>query len=113
MWFLLLACAISEPGPAPEGSPSSNALVDVASVGEQAAEIEELANELTAMIDESRRQVANGQSSQAAEVEKMRSLMHQIETKNDALQITVRKIEQQAHTEAGDVTWPPEPVPKR
>lgn len=95
------------------GSPSAEALEEVDTIGEQAAEIERLANELTALIDESRRRVEDGQSNQAAEVEKMRSLMRQIEEKNEVLQQTVRHLELKAHTDAGDITWPPEPVPKR
>ena len=77
--------------PAPTGSPSAEALEEVDTIGDQAAEIEQLANELTALIDESRRRVKDGQSSQAAEVEKMRSLMRQIEEKNHVLQQTVNR----------------------
>jgi hypothetical protein len=113
MWFLLLACAISEPGPATEGSPAAEALVDVSSVGDQAAEVAELADELTALTDEARRRVERGESTKAEEITRMRELMDQIEEKNAALQDTVRKIERDAHENAGDIAWPPEKVEKR
>jgi hypothetical protein len=113
MWFLLLACAISEPGPAAEGSPAANALVDVASVGEQAAEVAELADQLTALTDEARRREARGETSKEEEIARMRVLMDQIEEKNTVLQETIRRIERDAHVNAGDISWPPEKVEKR
>jgi len=113
MWFFLLACTLSEPGPAPTGTPAADALPEVETVAEQAAEIATLANELTALTDESRRQVASGNSTQAEEVAKMQALMDEIEAKNAVLQETVRAIEIGAHEAAGDVAWPPEKIEGR
>jgi hypothetical protein len=113
MWLLFIACALSEPGPAPAGSPAAEALVDVQRVEEQALEVADLANQLTARTDESRRLVASGESTQEAEITKMLALMDQIEEKNAALQETVRRVEVEAHEAAGDIAWPPKRVEKR
>jgi hypothetical protein len=45
MWFMFLACALSDTGPAPTGSPAADALVDVQRVEEQAIEVADLANQ--------------------------------------------------------------------
>jgi len=113
MWFLLLSCAISEPGPAPDGSPAADALADVRDVDALALEVADLADALTSLTDEARRRVAAGESTEAEEVARMRALMAQIDEKNSRLQATVRKIEQDAHEAAGDLAWPPEKVEKR
>ena len=113
MWLLFLSCAISEPGPAPEGTHAADALHDVQSVEEQAQEVTELADQLTALADESRRRVAAGESTRTEEIAKMVALMDAIEEKNTALQATVRRIEVEAHEQSGDVSWPPEKIERR
>ena len=113
MILLWLACAIDPPGPASPGSVSSEEAAAVATLAGQASEIEALAKELTSLIDESRRQVADGRSTKEQEIAKMRELMKRIEEQNTTLQAEMTALEERVHTRAGDPTWPPEEVKKR
>jgi hypothetical protein len=113
MWLLFLSCAISEPGPAPAGTPAADALVEVRSVEQQAQDVAELADRLTAMTDEARRRVAAGESTREEEAAMMISIMDEIEEKNTALQDMVRRLEVRAHEQAGDVSWPPERIERK
>ena len=113
MFLLLLACVIDQSGPATPGSISADEAAAVTSISTQATEIDQLAVELTSLVDESRRQVADGRSTQAAEIEKMRALMARIEEKNTALQAEMSALENRVHERAGDPAWPPTPVTKR
>ena len=113
MWLLFLSCAISEPGPAPEGTPAADALVEVRSVEQQAQDVADLADQLTALTDEARRRVAAGESTREEEAAMMLTLMDAIEEKNITLQETVRQLEVRAHEQAGDVSWPPEKIERK
>ena len=113
MFLLLLACVIDQAGPATPGSISAEEAAAVSAISAQATEIDRLAGELTSLVDESRRQVADGRSTQAAEIEKMRELMDRIAEKNTALQADMSALENRVHERASDPAWPPEPVNKR
>ncbi|MEC7948397.1 MAG: hypothetical protein VX265_12590 [Myxococcota bacterium] len=109
---LLLACNVGTPGPATTGSSAAEEVAAVADIASQAAAIEETAHALTSLVDESRRQVADGRSTPEAEIEKMRALMGQLETQNARLQSEVAALEERARSAAGDPA-PPVPVEKR
>ncbi len=114
MWLsLLLACALDGSGPAPAGSPAAVEAAKVGEIAEMAAEIDGLAHELTSLVDESRRQVADGRSTREAEIAKMRDLMARIETKNAALQQAVADVQARAREAAGDPAPPQEPEKRR
>lgn len=109
---LLFACDVGAPGPATAGSAAAEEVAAVAGIASQAAAVEETAHALTSLVDESRRQVADGRSTPTAEIEKMRALMVQLETQNARLQADVEALEDRARSAAGDPA-PPVPVEKR
>ena len=109
---LLLACTVGTDGPAAEGSASREEAHRVAEIATQATELQALSHELTSLVDESRRQVADGRSTTEAEIAKMQSLMEQIDQKNTALQAAVVDVQARAHAAAGDPA-PPEPPSKK
>lgn len=87
--FLWLACTINPEGPATAGSPSAEHAAQARALSEHAAEIEALAAKLESEIDEGRRRVEAGTSTQEAEIDLVRGLMVQIEEKNTAIQAEV------------------------
>jgi hypothetical protein len=109
---LLFACTVGTDDPATVGSASHDAAERVGAIATQAAELQALSHELTSLVDESRRQVADGRSTTAAEIEKMQALMAQIEAKNATLQAAVVAVQTEAHVAAGDPA-PPAPPAKR
>ena len=111
--LLLLACEIGVPGPAPTGSPAATEAAAVADIAAQAAEVERTAHALTSLVDESRRQVADGRSTPAAEIAKMRSLMAQLDEQNQQLQAEIMALEVRTRAAAGDPAPPVEPEKRR
>jgi peptidoglycan hydrolase CwlO-like protein len=111
--LLLLACEIGAPGPAPAGSPAATEVAAVSDIAAQAAKVEETAHALTSLVDESRRQVADGRSTPAAEIEKMRALMAQLDAQNQQLQADIAALEARTRTAAGDPAPPTEPEKRR
>ena len=112
MLLLMLACEVGAPGPAPAGSPAAKEVANAASIASQAEALQQVAHELTSLVDESRRQVADGRSTPDAEIEKMRALMADIEERNTRIQADVAALEERARSAAGDPA-PPVPVVKR
>lgn len=110
---LLLSCALDGGGPAPAGSPAADGAAKVSEIATLAGEVDALAHELTSLVDESRRQVANGRSTREAEIAKMRALMAKIDEKNAALQDAVAAVQAEAREAAGDPAPPAEPEKKR
>lgn len=98
---LWLACTINPDGPATAGSPSAEHAAAARALSERAAEIEALATQLESEIDEGRRRVAAGTSTQEQEIARVRSLMAQIEEKNTALQAELTAWEQQVPRPGG------------
>lgn len=111
--LLILACEIDAPGPAPAGSPAATEVAAVVDIAAQAAEIDETAHALTSLVDESRRQVADGRSTPAAEIEKMRELMAQLDAQNQKLQADIAALEDRTRAAAGDPAPPAEPEKRR
>ena len=92
LWFvgLLLGCSVGDPGPAEPTSLSAQEAKATEQVALHAAEVERLATELTALIDESRRSVEEGRSTKDVEIEKMMALIDELESSNTALQTEVQ-----------------------
>lgn len=109
----LLACEIGSPGPAAPGSPAATEAAAVADIAEQAAQVQATAHALTSLVDESRRQVADGRSDTDAEIEKMRALMAQLDEQNAKLQADIAALEQRTRDAAGDPAPPTEPEDRR
>jgi chromosome segregation ATPase len=107
MWLLLLACTLDPDEPATPGSPSAVEAEKLGQLAQQAAEIEALSTQLTAQVDESRRAVMEGRSTEPQEVARMQGLMQQIAEKDAALQAELAALEGRLHELSGDTTWPP------
>lgn len=112
-WILLAACEVGAPGPATEGSPAATEVTAVAAIAAQAAQVEETAHALTSLVDESRRQVADGRSTPDAEIAKMRTLMNDLDSQNRALQAEIEALEARTREAAGDPAPPSEPEKRR
>ena len=107
--IVLTGCKIGSTGPAPQESPAYQQTEAVADVAEMAKLVQATAHELTSLVDESRRQVADGRSTPEAEIQKMRALMADIQEQNAALQAAVTAIETNTRALAGDPAPPFEP----
>lgn len=110
---LLGACTVGEAGPAAPGSPAATDLAEVQAIADEAGQIERLAAELQARVDESRRNVDENWSEPDDEIEQMRALADEIRRKNDDLQARMKALEERIHEQAGDPAWPPEPLKRR
>lgn len=104
--LLVLACSVGEQGPAAPGSASAELSASAAGLAQQAAEIEALAHELEVQVDEGRRRMTAGETTQADETARMRALMAQIDTKNTAFQAAVTAWEAELAKRAGNETAP-------
>jgi len=111
--ILLLACEVGTAGPATPGSPAAAETAAVEAIASQAAAVRETAHALTSLVDESRRQVADGRSTPEAEIVKMRALMAQLEEQNNRLQADIDALEGRARSAAGDPAPPVEPEDPR
>jgi hypothetical protein len=111
--LVLLACEVGAPGPATPGTPAATEAAAVADIAAQAAEVQATAHELTSLVDESRRQVADGRSTPEAEIEKMRALMARLDAQNTKLQADIEALEQRTREAAGDPAPPTPPNDKR
>ena len=87
--LLLVACSVGENGPAAPGSLSATLAAQASDLAKQSAEIEALSHELEVQVDEGRRRMAAGESTQADEVKRMRDLSAQIDAKNTVFQQAV------------------------
>lgn len=98
-----VACTVNEGGPATPESPAAQELAVVERVSQEAAEIEALAAKLEGLTDAAR--AAPPGAAREAIVQEMRTLMAEIQTRNDALQAEIKGLEDRLHRAAGDPTW--------
>jgi hypothetical protein len=92
MWMLILACAISDPGPASSGSQSELTAARVQSIADKAGAVANAARELEEMSDPARSGVAAGEDPQE-HIRKMRATMGKIEALDKALQRELEDME--------------------
>ena len=111
--ILMLACEVGAPAPATPGTAAAAEAATVADIAEQAAAVQATAHDLTSLVDESRRQVADGRSTPEAEIEKMRLLMNRLEEQNATLQADIDALEARAREASGDPSPPVPPEKKR
>ena len=100
--LLLVACEVGAPGPAPAGTPAALHADQVREIEALATEVDQLANQLTVQVDESRRAVEEGRSTPEAEIARMEALSAQVSEKNEALQAAVAKLEADVRASAGN-----------
>jgi hypothetical protein len=92
MWMMLLACAIGQPDPAADGSPSAQAATQAQTIADKAGAIANTARELEQMSDPARERVAEGEDPRA-HMKRMREKMAQIEALEAELQAEVEAFE--------------------
>ncbi len=108
-----LGCSVGDDGPAPAGSPAAEASARAARIAALAEELGTTAKALTSLTDESRRKVADGRSTTADEIEKMRLLTAQLDAKEAELRREMEALESALHAAAGDPAWPQDEAPGR
>lgn len=91
---LLGACSVGSPGPATANSAAAVHAEEVREIERLAAEVDDLAHQLTVQVDESRRAVQEGRSTPSAEIPLMTALADQLSERNAALQAAVSALEQ-------------------
>lgn len=109
--LLLAACAVMPEGPASPGSPSAELSARAAEIAAQAANVETLAATLESEVDEGRRRMERGESTQEQETTRARALMAQIEAENSALQTAIADWERDIAEAAGNTAPAPPASP--
>lgn len=89
----LAGCAADSTGPATEGSPSAELAARHAAIADKAQRVEQAGTALLSAVDDSRRKVVEGRSTQEVEVAHLRALMAEVERLDAELQTEVAQLE--------------------
>lgn len=107
----LAACTVMSEGPASQGSASATSAASAAALADRAAAIEALAHELEVQVDEGRRRMEGGQSTQEEEAARVRELVAKIEAEDAAFQEAFKAWEAEIARASGLVPPPPQGEP--